>query len=91
MAIMTVRSTYALDPETVRILEEAARRWGVSKSEALRRAIRTAAGREPVSPRSAIHALDQLQKSMGLNSASARAWIRRVRQERQAATRRRLK
>lgn len=88
---MTVRSTYALDPETVRILEDTARRWGVSKSEALRRAIRTAAHRGTNSPRSSIHALDELQKSMGLNSASARAWIRRIRQERQAASRRRAK
>jgi hypothetical protein len=45
MATMTVRATYALDPETVGTLERLARRWGVSKSAALRRAIQAAGGR----------------------------------------------
>jgi len=44
MARMTIRSTYALDVETVRALERMARRLGISKSEALRRAIQGAAG-----------------------------------------------
>jgi len=43
MAVTTIKSTYALDVETVRELEEMARAWKVSKSEALRRAIRSAA------------------------------------------------
>jgi hypothetical protein len=38
-----VKATYSLDPGTVCRLEEIARHWGVSKSEALRRAIRAAA------------------------------------------------
>ena len=43
MAITTIKSTYSLDVETVRMLESLARRWNVSKSEVLRRAIRSAA------------------------------------------------
>ncbi len=79
---MTIRSTYALDPETVRGLEEVARRWGVSKSEALRRAIRAAAGQSTRLRDSPSDALDQLQKSLGLKAGTARAWARQVRRER---------
>ena len=39
MAKMTIRSTFALDRETVENLERLAKKWGVSKSEALRRMI----------------------------------------------------
>jgi hypothetical protein len=39
MATTTVKSTYSLDVDTVRELDAVARRWRVSKSEALRRAI----------------------------------------------------
>ena len=36
MAKMTIRSTFALDPETVAALERLADKWEVSKSAALR-------------------------------------------------------
>jgi len=39
MATMTVRTTVAFDPATAARLERLARRWGVSKSETLRRAL----------------------------------------------------
>src|SRR3972149_5141084 len=42
MATPKVKTTYALDAETVQALERMARRWGTSKSEALQRAIRAA-------------------------------------------------
>ena len=42
MATPTIKSTYSLDVESVRALDDLARRWQVSKSEALRRAIRRA-------------------------------------------------
>ncbi len=41
MATMTIRTTVAFDPATAARLERLARRWGVSKSEALRRALET--------------------------------------------------
>lgn len=89
MAIMTVRSTYALDPDTVRRLDEVARRWGVSKSEALRRAIRAVAGQSAGSRRGPTEALDALQRSLGLSGGPARSWARQMRQERRALRRER--
>ncbi len=88
MAMLTVKSTYALDPETVRTLEEMARRWGVSKSEALRRAIRAAAKEAPCEEKDAIKALDELQQSLALSPTQARAWASRAKVERRAVSRR---
>lgn len=82
-----IRSTYALDVETVRRLEAIARRWNVSKSEALRRAIRSAA--EGGEGNDAVNALDALQKSMRLKDESASAWAKQANAERRASTRRR--
>jgi len=83
MAVMTIKSTYSLDPATVRALEDLARRWGVSKSEALRRVIRAAASdRSPA----AIEALDALQRSLSLSPNKARAWAQRSRAERKASS-----
>ena len=49
MASMTVRTTVAFDPATAARLERLARRWGVSKSEALRRSLAaTEASESPV-------------------------------------------
>ena len=89
MATTTVKSTYALDVETVRSLEDMARAWGVSKSEALRRAIR-AARREPDSdvPK-ALAALDALQASLVLESQTAARWGKKTRGERRSASIRR--
>ena len=92
MAKVTIRSTYALDVETVRALDRMARRLRISKSEALRRAIKSAAGQagsavtEPVA---AIIALDQLQESLRLSRGQADAWTRRMRAERRSASARR--
>jgi len=88
MAITTIKSTYALDVATVRALEGLARRWNVSKSEALRRAVRVASGQR-TPQREALAALDRLQKSLRLPPAKARAWARATRQERRAWSMRR--
>ncbi len=42
MATMTIRTTVAFDPTTVARWERLAKRWGVSKSETLRRALESA-------------------------------------------------
>jgi len=91
MAITTIRSTYALDVETVQALDRMARRWGVSKSEALRRAIRNAERAEAGSDDDALDALDNLQKSLNLTPARARAWAMAVRTERHASSEKRLR
>jgi Arc/MetJ-type ribon-helix-helix transcriptional regulator len=85
MATMTIRSTYALDPATVSALADLAKRLGVSKSEALRRAVRLAAGQDA----GALEALDAIQAEAGLGTAAAAAWTARNRSERRAASLRR--
>jgi Ribbon-helix-helix protein, copG family len=86
MATTTVKSTYSLDVETARALEDMARRWGVSKSEALRRAIRAARhGSNPAKPK-ALAALDTLQRSLNLDSLAATRWAKRSRAERRASS-----
>jgi len=50
MAAMTVRSTVAFDPATAARLERFAKRWGVSKSGALRRSLAEAKINNPPTP-----------------------------------------
>jgi hypothetical protein len=90
MATETIKGTYSLDVETVRALEALARRWNVSKSEALRRVIQAGAAREPrEAGREALRALDELQRSLSLTRSAAAAWSARARAERRSASRRR--
>jgi predicted transcriptional regulator len=89
MAIPKIKATYALDSETVRALERMARRWKVSKSEALRRAIRAAAEREATEAGDALAALDRMQQLLALTPAAARRWRSAARTERLAGSARR--
>jgi predicted transcriptional regulator len=89
VAATIIRTTYALDEETVRRLEGLARQWNVSKSEALRRAIRAADSTSATSDER-LKALDELQASMHLTTSRAEAWVRKVRTERRRGTARRL-
>jgi len=89
MATTTVKSTYSLDVESVRQLEAMARRWNVSKSEALRRAIRAAADQQPSTGREALNALDRLQASLKLTKDAATRWERSAKRERRASARQR--
>ena len=85
MAKMTIRSTFALDPETVTALDGLAERWGVSKSEVVRRIVHTAAViAESDAASDALVALDELQERLSLTEEQADAWIREVRSEREA-------
>ena len=63
MATMHIRSTFALDEPTARGLTQLAKKWGVSKSEALRRAVARAQehpGRgDEMTPHDALQALRQ--------------------------------
>jgi len=81
-----IKVTYSLDAETVELLERVSRRWGVSKSEALRRAIHAwATG--PAGKDQATGVLDRLQKAAGVDAGAAARWQRRARAERRAAPR----
>ena len=88
VATITVKSTYSLDAETARTLEDLAKRWNTSESGALQRAIQSAAKQVRSDHKEALDALDQLQTLLALNSESAQAWAEEVRQERRAAVRR---
>lgn len=85
MALPTVKTTYTVDLETKRALDRLAARWDVSKSEALRRAIRQAAGASRVTDRLA--ALDALQRQARVSPNVAARWSAAVRAERKASTR----
>jgi hypothetical protein len=86
MATPTIKSTYVMDVGTVRALERIARRWKVSKSEALRRAIHASAEQQQPEVGDPLQALDQLQLSLKLTPSRARAWAQAVRVERRAAS-----
>lgn len=86
MATPSIKATYALDVETIRTLERMARHWKVTKSEALRRAIRAAAATEPVGGAETLAVLDALQRAVGFTPTKARAWADIVRHERRAAS-----
>lgn len=81
MARTSIKATYALDVATVQALEKMAQRWAVSKSEALRRAIRAAAAETPGGAQG-VERLDRLQRTLALSPKKAEAWAREVRTER---------
>ncbi len=80
MARVTIKST--LDVETVRALETLAQRWGVSKSEVVRRAIRMAANKDSRNSSTALNALDQLQTSLRERNLDIMEWVRDLKAER---------
>lgn len=84
MARTSIKATYSLDAETVRVLDQVSRRWRVSKSEALRRAILASAKLPGEDVADKLAALDRAQKSLGLTAAAAEAWIKEIRAERRA-------
>ena len=85
MAKLTIRSTFALDQETVAALDRLARRWEMSKSEVLRRIVDAAARVEEVDSASdALAALDEVQTRLALTEEQANAWIAEIRAEREA-------
>ena len=89
MAVITIKSTYSLDVESVRALEALARRWKVSKSEVLRRAIRIAVREGDSGNGAALGSLERLQTSLRERQVDVTRWARNVKDERRAAARRR--
>ena len=82
---MTIKSTYSLDVDTVRRLENLAKHWNTSKSGALRLAIRSAEAGVYSDRNEALDALDRLQDMLALDRDSAHAWADEVTQERKAS------
>ena len=89
MAIPKVKGTYSLDLETIRRLEQVAERWGVSKSEALRRAIHAASGQQSPAVPQPLEVFQELVHSLALTESQADGWTGRARAERSSASRRR--
>ena len=87
MAEPKIKATYSLDVDTVRELELMAKRLNISKSAALRRAIRLTATLEPRPGEEQLQALDALQRSLDSSSNELRAWEREARKLRQASSR----
>jgi hypothetical protein len=90
MAIPKIKSTYSLDVETVRTLESLARRWNVSKTEVVRRAIRSAAGEKSQRVQEKREALRQLQAYVQQRGIDVDAWAREIRATRDESGRKRL-
>ena len=91
MTIPKVKATYSLDAETTALIERLARRWAVSKSEALRRLVREGAATAEATARDTnprLAAFDRAQRALGLTERVAAAWIRQVRAERKGWSRR---
>ncbi|MCC6764072.1 MAG: hypothetical protein IT293_05350 [Deltaproteobacteria bacterium] len=79
-----VKATYALDAASVRTLEKMARRWAVSKSEALRRVIKVAGAALLANDQQRLANLEHAQRALRLTPGRAEAWIREIREARQA-------
>ncbi len=88
MAIITVKSTYSLDVESIRTLEKLAQCWNVSKSEVLRRAIRIAAMGGNPGDGATLKALDRLQATVRTRKVNLARWERDLKVERRATARR---
>ncbi len=72
---MYIRSTFALDELTTRGLTQLAKKWGVSKSEALRRAVARAQEQPgPGSEMTPQDALQALKQKPPLSRGQARSW-----------------
>ncbi|MGH7812700.1 MAG: ribbon-helix-helix protein, CopG family [Candidatus Binataceae bacterium] len=89
MARTSIKSTYALDVDTVRKLDRMAARWRVSKSEVLRRAIDLAANEPEARELTPVQSLEVLQKSLELSANDAENWAREARRERKSGSLRR--
>ncbi len=73
-----MKSTYSLDAPTLATLNRLARRWQVSKTEVLRRALRQAAEQEAISPEERIAALRELQKRVAEKRIDLKNWQRTI-------------
>lgn len=85
MAIMTHRTTFALDVTTAQRLKRLARRWNVSQAEVVRRAV-DQAEKEPSSSQNEIeHRLEaarQLRTSLKRRNVDVEAWTSTARDSR---------
>jgi len=86
MACTLTRTSMALDQFTVRVLDLLAKKWGVSKAEVMRRAVRRIKEEEDMKEQlpKPLKALDWLQNGGGLTVQEAEAFRAEVQAEREA-------
>jgi len=80
-----VKTTYSLDPMTVREVDLLSASWGVPKSEVIRRSVRLAVDKQDeLKPMSLTksQALDYLQAGSRLTADQRAQWIKDIRAER---------
>ena len=78
-----VKSTYSLDRETVKKLQQLAKVWQVSKTEVVRRAVHSAAERAlPIPWEKRMEALRALRKSMRERGVDFEKWMKDIRRGR---------
>jgi len=72
-----------LDASTAQLLDQLARAWGVTKEEAVKRAVTQAeAAPAPLKPSDRLQALKELQRRLQLTPEKAAAWQASVRDAR---------
>jgi len=90
MATMSVRSTYALDPETAQIIKRLAVDWGVSQAEVIRRAVRESSTQPKTVALSPAEVIDHYRsQALPRNPQQTRTLIRKLRAERHRDDKRR--
>ena len=92
MAITTSKVTYSLKPETVERVEELAVKWGVPKSEVIRRVVDQAAIEEPAAKKkeTPLEVFLRIQREgTGITPEAAEKFNEDVRRSRRASDRRR--
>ena len=79
MAITHVKVTYSVQPGTAQRVQELATKWGVPKSEVIRRVVEDAAKTEAIAPRlTPLQALEELMSTASpLTDGEVARWQRR--------------
>ncbi len=76
-------ATLELDAGTIEVLEHLARAWGISREEAVRRAVTQAEAASKTTPRLArLEAFKELQRRLQLTPEKAAVWAASVREGR---------
>ena len=84
MALMTHRTTFALDKDTAKRLRSLAKRWKVSQAEVVRRAVETAEKQSsPEGSNPGSRLLELFANGQGLDADTAAGYIGEVYQDRQ--------
>jgi predicted transcriptional regulator len=82
MAVMTHRTTFALDAETIRRLKRLAKRWQVSQAEVVRRAVAQAEAQPEPQTSDPITMLRQMQESDPVDPEKAERYLAEVYKDR---------